>query len=98
MNLYSNSLLKKESEIKLANTEHSYKQMLNAMEKAESKMQPVLTTLHDNTLYLKHNLNVVGIRALQNEFKPLKMKINSSIHDIKKSVEKSKHFLETLKR
>ena len=98
LNLYSNSLLKKESEIKLANTEHSYKQMLNAMKKAESKMQPVLTTLHDNTLYLKHNLNVVGIRALQNEFKPLKMKINSSIHDIKKSVEKSKHFLETLKR
>ena len=98
LKLYSNSRLKKESEIKLANTEHSYKQMLNAMEKAESKMEPVLSTLHDNTLYLKHNLNPVGVRALQNEFKSLKIKINLSIHDIKAAVEKSNHFLETLKR
>ena len=42
------------------------------MKRAEQSMQPVLRTLRDNVLYLKHNLNAQAIGALRGEFGVLK--------------------------
>ncbi|GAL12251.1 hypothetical protein JCM19233_3243 [Vibrio astriarenae] len=66
--LYSNDKLRRSSEQKLRDTKASYQTMLAAMWKAEQKMTPVLDTLRDNTLYLKHNLNASAIGSLQGEF------------------------------
>lgn len=98
LSLYSNSKLRKESEKKLKATQYRYGQMLKAMEKAQSQMQPVLNTLRDNTLYLKHNLNAAAIDALKSEFSDLKLHINIAIKNMQNAINESNRFLETLKK
>ncbi|MDD1783571.1 DUF2959 domain-containing protein [Enterovibrio sp. ZSDZ35] len=97
LSLYSSAKLRRESERKLKETERSYNQMLSAMKKAESKMEPVLDTLRDNALYLKHNLNAAAIGALKGEFAGLEQEINRAIKDMKAAIAESDRFLATLK-
>ncbi|MEI8608648.1 DUF2959 domain-containing protein [Enterovibrio sp. Hal110] len=97
LSLYSSAKLRRESERKLKNTERSYTQMLAAMRKAESKMEPVLDTLRDNSLYLKHNLNAAAIGALKGEFAGLEDDINLAIKDMQAAINESERFLATLK-
>nr|WP_205743992.1 DUF2959 domain-containing protein [Grimontia sedimenti] len=97
LSLYSSATLRRDSERKLKETERSYAQMLSAMKKAESKMEPVLDTLRDNTLYLKHNLNAAAIGALKGEFAGLENEINRAIKDMQTAIAESERFLVTLK-
>ncbi|KKD59917.1 DNA repair protein [Grimontia sp. AD028] len=97
LSLYSSATLRRDSERKLKETERSYAQMLSAMKKAESKMEPVLDTLRDNTLYLKHNLNAAAIGALKGEFAGLENEINRAIKDMQTAIAESERFLATLK-
>ncbi|MDD1796187.1 DUF2959 domain-containing protein [Enterovibrio makurazakiensis] len=97
LDLYSSANLRRESERKLNATKQSYRQMLSAMKKAEGKMTPVLDTLRDNTLYLKHNLNAAAIGALKGEFSGLEKEINRAIKDMQLAIAESERFLTTLK-
>src|SRR5690606_27465218 len=65
---YSNAKLKQDSAKKLTDTKRQYNSLLKTMRRAEQSMQPVLASLKDNTLYLKHNLNAKAIGALKGEF------------------------------
>lgn len=94
---YSNASLRRESEKQLQSTKVSYQKMLNAMLKAEQKMQPVLATLKDNTLFLKHNLNAAAIGSLQNEFASLKVDVDSAIKQMNAAIEESNRFISTMK-
>jgi hypothetical protein len=67
LDLYTSAKLRRSSEQKLRETKASYKSMLSAMKRAEDKMTPVLNTLRDNTLYLKHNLNASAIGSLKGD-------------------------------
>lgn len=98
LDLYSSASLRRDSERKLKETKRSYHQMLTAMKKAESKMTPVLNTLRDNTLYLKHNLNAAAIGALKGEFAGLEREINRAINDMQLAIAESNRFLATLKQ
>ncbi len=95
---YSNPKLKAASAKKLKQTERQFSQLLRSMRRAESKMAPILSTLKDNVLYLKHNLNAAAVTAIQGEFDSLKTEISSLIQDMSKAVEESNSFIETLKR
>ncbi|WP_137165742.1 DUF2959 domain-containing protein [Salinimonas lutimaris] len=94
---YQSTSLKRESETKLRETRRRYESMLRAMRKAESKMEPVLKTLHDNVLYLKHNLNANAIGALQGEFGQMKGDINSLIEDMNDAIAESDAFIKAMK-
>lgn len=94
---YQSTSLKRESETKLRETRRRYDSMLRAMRKAESKMEPVLKTLHDNVLYLKHNLNANAIGALQGEFGQMKGDINSLIEDMNDAIAESDAFIKAMK-
>ena len=95
--LYKSDNLRRESAKKLKATQRQYAQMLSAMKKAESKMTPVLDTLRDNSLYLKHNLNAAAIGALKNEFASLENDINRAIRDMQAAIKESERFLATLR-
>lgn len=98
LDLFTSASLRRDSERKLKETERSYSQMLAAMKKAESKMTPVLNTLRDNTLYLKHNLNAAAIGSLKSEFAGLEREINRAIKDMKVAIAESDRFLATLNK
>lgn len=96
LDLYTSSKLRRASEQKLKETQRSYKTMLSAMKRAEDKMTPVLNTLRDNTLYLKHNLNASAIGALQGEFTSLEQDIQYAIKQMNAAITESDKFLQKL--
>lgn len=96
LDLYTSSKLRRNSEQKLRETKSSYQTMLKAMKKAETKMTPVLNTLRDNTLYLKHNLNASAIGSLQGEFMSLEKDIGHAIKDMEAAIAESDKFLSKL--
>ncbi|KLV07786.1 DNA repair protein [Photobacterium aquae] len=98
LSLYSSASLRRDSERKLKSTEASYKRMLAAMHRAEQKMTPVLNTLRDNTLYLKHNLNAAAIGSLQGDFNSLQRDIQRAITDMEAAIAESERFISHLKR
>ncbi|AXT69572.1 DUF2959 domain-containing protein [Vibrio sp. dhg] len=96
LDLYTSAKLRRSSEQKLRDTKASYKTMLSAMKRAEQKMTPVLNTLRDNTLYLKHNLNASAIGSLRGEFSNLEQDIQYAIKQMNAAIAESDKFLHKL--
>ncbi|WP_435248178.1 DUF2959 domain-containing protein [Vibrio sp. nBUS_14] len=96
LDLYTSASLRRSSEQKLRETQSSYKTMLSAMKRAEKKMDPVLNTLRDNTLYLKHNLNASAVGSLQGEFMSLEKDIAYAIEQMNAAIAESDKFLAQL--
>ncbi|OHU86832.1 MULTISPECIES: DUF2959 domain-containing protein [Pseudoalteromonas] len=93
---YSSEKLKRESDKKLKQTQRQFDRLLRSMRSSERKMQPVLASLKDNVLYLKHNLNAQAIAAIRGEFKSLQTDIQSLINDMNRSIENSNKFIEQM--
>ncbi len=93
---YSSATLKRQSELKLKQTQRRYQALIKAMYRAESKMAPVLAALKDNALYLKHNLNARAIGALQGEYGSIKRDVESLIKEMNKAIEQSQQFIDLL--
>jgi len=97
LTLYRNQSLKAASARKLSETEKRYREMLKSMKRAENSMQPVLASLRDNVLFLKHNLNAQAIGALKGEFTSLKADISRLIERMNSSIVRSNQFVKELK-
>ena len=93
---YQNQTLKASSAKQLAQTRQRYQELLKSMQQAERSMQPVLNTLHDNVLYLKHNLNAQAIGSLRGEFANLKADIARLIQRMNRSIEHSNDFIRNM--
>ncbi len=93
---YSSASLRRQSTSKLKDTRRNYGRMLSAMRVTETKMAPVLDTLRDQSLYLKHNLNARAIASLKSEFGTLKRDINVLIKDVETSIAAADRFMATL--
>lgn len=98
MNEYSNQSLKRDSERKLSQTRRQYNSLLVTMRQAEATMQPVLSSLKDNALYLKHNLNAQAIGSLKGEFGSIERDISRLLTEMNKAIAESERFLTTLKQ
>ncbi|WP_443088732.1 DUF2959 domain-containing protein [Vibrio sp. SCSIO 43137] len=96
LDLYTSKSLRRASEQKMKETKSSYSKMLRAMKMAEQKMTPVLNTLRDNTLYLKHNLNASAIGSLKGEFSNLERDIQYAIRQMNSAIAESDAFLKKL--
>lgn len=95
---YSSAKLQRDSRNKLEQTQSDYKLLLAAMQRTESKMQPVLAALRDNMLYLKHNLNARAVAGLQGEFSKLKLDIRQLIDEMNMAIIQSDNFIARLKQ
>jgi hypothetical protein len=93
---YSNAKLRSRSEQKLRGTRVQYNQLINTMKKAEQKTEPVLAVLHDNVLYLKHNLNATAISSLQDDLKDIQTDVAVLIDAMEQSIKESDAFIKTL--
>lgn len=97
IDLYQNASFKLQSQQQLRQTKQRYQQLIGAMHKAEKRMQPVLSALQDNVLFLKHNLNAKAIGALQGEFNTIKRDVQRLIDDMNKAIKQSAIFIEQIK-
>jgi len=95
---YKSASLKRESSKKLNATKRQFDQLLRSMRSAESKMEPVLSSLKDNVLYLKHNLNAQAVAAIKGEFTNLKRDIQILMNDMNKSIADSNKFIDQMNK
>jgi hypothetical protein len=70
--------------------------MAEALKRAEGSVQPVLTKLHHQVLYLKHNLNAALIASLRGEATNIQAEISSAIADMNASITRADGFVKTM--
>ena len=61
-------------------------------------MQPVLSALLDNTLFLKHNLNARAIGSLKGEYAGIRQDINRLLAEMQRSIKASDQFIRDMKQ
>ncbi len=95
---YSNAALRQNSQQKLSATQAHYQQLISAMRRAESKIEPVLSVFRDQVLYLKHNLNAQAIASLKGQLDTVKADVSSLVTAMEKSINEADAFLKTLEK
>lgn len=94
---YTSDDLRSRSERQLRDTRTRYDDMLAAMKRAESKMQPVLNAFRDSTLSLKHSLNAQAVASMRGTVADLERDIAALIQDMNRSIAEADSFIEGLK-
>ncbi len=93
---YKNDNLRSISQRKLKDTQLRYDKLVAAMEKAESRIQPVLDAFGDQVLFLKHNLNAQAIASLQGELTTMETEIGGLIREMEKSINEADAFIQQM--
>lgn len=96
LNEYSDERLRASSQQKLEMTQRRYEQYMEAMKRAESRLDPVLTVFHDQVLYLKHNLNAQAIGAIQNEMMTVDADVSALVKDMETSIIEADTFIKAM--
>jgi hypothetical protein len=81
---------------KLQETRRRYEELHAALKRAEQSMDPVLTRLHDQVLYLKHNLNAAAIASLKGESTNIQAEIAKLLQDMNAAIAQADTFIKTL--
>lgn len=93
---YTNADLRAASEKQLKQTRAKYDQMIAAMRKAESKMQPVLSAFRDQVLFLKHNLNARAIASIEGTAGELETDVAKLIAEMEVSIKEADAFIQSM--
>ena len=92
----SSESLRSNSRQSLTRTKSSYGQLIQAMKRAEGKMEPVLVAFRDQVLYLKHSLNAQAIAALEGNVRAIEDDVATLIEEINVSIREAESFLASL--
>ena len=93
---YSSGALRRSSEQTLKNTRQQYSQLITAMKRAESKIEPVITAFNDQVLFLKHNLNAQAIASLHSELASVEADIATLIKEMEASIAEADEFINAM--
>jgi ElaB/YqjD/DUF883 family membrane-anchored ribosome-binding protein len=94
---YSDPNLRSKSEQQLNQSKQRYQELIAAMRKAESSMQPVLKAFGDQVLFLKHNLNAQAIASLQTTSAQIDQNVQALIKDMEASISEANEFISNMK-
>lgn len=98
LKLYENPMLREQSAAQLAQTQHEYRQLMQALKTVEAKMPPVLNVFRDQVLYLKHHLNAQAVSALHQEYRRIEYDVSQLIAQINRSINEANQFINKMKR
>ena len=93
---YSDPDLASRSRDLLTDTRRDYRDVLQAMHRAEETMEPVLTLFNDQVMFLRHNLNARAIGALENELGSLEQATATLIQEMERAIDEASRFIETM--
>lgn len=93
---FSNPEYRRNSEQQLLATERRYDELHVAMERAESRIEPVLVPLRDQVLYLKHQLNAKAIAALEGELGTIEIDTAALISELETAIAEADRFIDGL--
>jgi len=90
---YTSQTLRSRSESTLRSTRKRYDRLVLLMQRAADRMDPVLSTLRDQVLFLKHNLNAQTVAGLDTTARELQADIGTLIADMERSIAEADAFL-----
>lgn len=93
---YTNVDLRRASERKLTQTRQQYGQLIGAMKKAESRIEPVLSAFRDQVLFLKHNLNAQAVASLKGELGKVETNVGRLIQEMEASIGEADAFIQAM--
>ena len=94
---YNSASLRRLSQSKYNLSKKRYTELITAMKRAESKLEPALIPLRDQVLYLKHNLNARAITGLSAELTGVQTNVDNLVRDMEKAITQADAFIATLK-
>ncbi|MDA7915850.1 DUF2959 domain-containing protein [Verrucomicrobia bacterium] len=94
---YTSKKLRDSSRRQLVDTQVRYSQLMGAMRRAETKIQPVLNIFRDQVLFLKHNLNARAIASLKTELASIETEIGQLIKEMELSINEADEFISEMK-
>lgn len=98
LNLYTNQALRRDSEQQLRATRTRYTRLIGAMQRAEATLDPVLNSLRDNVLYLKHNLNARAVASLRGELDTINTDVDRLISAMEIAIAESDRFIAEMRQ
>ena len=96
LKLYESADLRRRSEQQLENTRRDYEVLLAAMNRAASKMDPVLSLYQDQVLFLKHNLNARAISSLELERTQIEERVTALIEEMNAAIAEADQFIASM--
>lgn len=93
---YSDASLRRQSARQLADTRARYQQLIRAMRKVETRIEPVLAAFRDQVLFLKHNLNAKAVASLQGELSGIETDVARLIREMEASIREAEKFVERM--
>ena len=94
---YSDPGLKRESRRQLDDTRARFGKLAATMDRAADSMDPVLATLHDQVLFLKHNLNARALGSLSGTVDELQSDVASLVERMQAAIAEADRFIATMK-
>ncbi len=93
LDLYSSAKLRADQEKNLSLARSQFAQMRQRMQKARDRVDPVLSVLSDNVLFLKHSLNAQALSALRGQAELLDRQVDALIRDMQIAIEEANAFI-----
>ena len=93
---YNSATLKSASQQKYDTTKRKYGELVAAMKRAESKLEPALVPLRDQVLFMKHNLNARAIAGLSAELATVQANVDLLVRDMEAAVAQADAFIASL--
>lgn len=93
---YESADLRRRSAEQLARTRADYDKLLAAMNKAASKMDPVLELYQDQVLFLKHNLNARAVSSLELERTRIEERVETLIAEMNAAIAEADTFIRSM--
>ena len=93
---YDSDALRRSSQEKYEIASTKYTVLIDAMKRAESKLEPVLVPLRDRVLFLKHNLNAKAIAGLSDELIVVETNVDILIAEMENAIAEADAFIASL--
>ena len=93
---YNDPSLRRLAEQQFDQTRDHATRLIASMREIEDRMQPVLASFQDQVLYLKHNLNLSAIAALEGEAQVIETNVDLLIADMNRSIAEADAFINVI--
>jgi hypothetical protein len=93
---YTDARLRNLSEQKLAQTQERYERLIEAMKRAETRIDPVLAAFRDQVLFLKHNLNAQAVASLETELASVRTDVSGLLQAMEASIAEANDFIKAM--
>ena len=97
LDLYSSESLRADQSNKLAQARQRYAAMRQRMQVARDRVDPVMSVLNDNVLFLKHSLNASALAALRDQAGALDQRVDALVRDMQSAIDEADAFIQRMR-